>query len=110
MVEEKGPELIAKSLELALAGDTGLLRVFLGVLLPAIRKDRHITLDLPPIRSAQDALDASRAVVEAIAGGAITPSEGDALARAIEFHARLYTTVEIEQSVTELEAARGLAS
>jgi hypothetical protein len=49
--------------ELALAGDPGLLREFMDLLLPA-KRDRHVTLQLPEIRSAADALDASRLVVE----------------------------------------------
>jgi hypothetical protein len=68
LVEEHGPALIQKAVELALAGDGGLLRVFLGLLLPA-RRDRHVMLHLPEIRSAADALDASRLAVEAIAAG-----------------------------------------
>jgi hypothetical protein len=109
LVDEQGLALIKKAVEMALGGDSAVMRMLLGLLLPP-RRDRHVALDLPEIRSAEDALNASRTVVEAIAVGTLTPSEGGELARAIEAHAKLYAAVEIERGITELEQVRGLAS
>ena len=48
------------------------------------RKDRAITLDLPAIRSAEDAANATRAVVVAVGEGRITPSEAGEVVGLIE--------------------------
>jgi hypothetical protein len=66
--------LTRKAIELGLAGDTTALRLCLERLVPP-RKDRPISLDLPAIKSADDAAEAVGAVLAAVCEGRITPSE-----------------------------------
>jgi hypothetical protein len=69
--------LIRKGLELAKAGNVHLLKFFLERLLP---RERQINIDIPPMKSADDAIDALGKIVSDIALGNITSSEGAGLA------------------------------
>ena len=104
MVDEQGP--IKKAVQMALEGDSAVMRTLLALLLPP-RKDRHVTFELPAVASAEDALNASRLVIAAVADGRLTPSEGAELAKALEVHIRLHTTVELEQGLATLEQQQG---
>jgi hypothetical protein len=106
MVDEQGPALIKKAVQMALEGDSAVMRTLLALLLPP-RKDRHVTFELPAVASAEDALNASRLVIAAVADGRLTPSEGAELAKALEVHIRLHTTVELEQGLATLEQQQG---
>ena len=106
MVDEQGPALIKKAVQMALEGDSAVMRTLLALLLPP-RKDRHVTFELPAVASAEDALNASRLVIAAVADGRLTPSEGAELAKALEVHIRLHTTVELEQGLAKLEQQQG---
>jgi hypothetical protein len=104
MVDEQGP--IKKAVQMALEGDSAVMRTLLGLLLPP-RKDRYVTFELPAVASAADALNASSLVIAAVADGRLTPSEGAELAKALEVHIRLHTTVELEQGLATLEQQQG---
>jgi hypothetical protein len=101
--------IVAKAIELAKAGDVGMIRTLLGFILPA-KRDRHLTLTLPPIETAQDALLASRAIVQAIAAGELSPAEGAEMSKAVETYIKLVEVVDLESRLTELERERGLAT
>jgi hypothetical protein len=75
--------LTRKAIELALAGDTTALRLCLERVVPP-RKDRPVHLELPVIKSADDANQAMRVVVAAVGEGRITPSEATILSALIE--------------------------
>jgi hypothetical protein len=107
LVDGQVEALVNKGLELALGGDVTMLRTMLGFILPA-RKDRYVAMGLPTLRSAEDALEASRLVVAAIADGRLTPAEGGELTRAIETAIKLLETVSLEQRLVVLEQERGL--
>ena len=53
MVDEQGPALIKKAVQMALEGDSAVMRTLLALLLPP-RKDRHVTFELPAVASAED--------------------------------------------------------
>jgi hypothetical protein len=108
LIDGQAENLVRKGLELALAGDVSMLRTMLGFILPT-KRDRHLTLTLPPIETAQDALLASRTIVQAVASGELSPAEGAEMSRAIELHIKLVEVVDLETRLTELERERGLA-
>jgi hypothetical protein len=83
LLEGEAKALTRKAIELGLAGDTTALRLCLERLVPP-RKDRPISLDLPPIRSADDAAQAMSAVLAAVGEGRITPSEAGEVMALIE--------------------------
>ena len=65
---------------------------------------RAISLDLPPLEGSQDTLRAIGTVPEAVGSGAITPSEGQALASLLETHRRTFEVEELEHRIETLEA------
>ena len=67
------------------------------------RRDRHIALDLPPVRTAADATAASGAIVDAVGAGDITPSEGAEVSKILDVHVRNLEAREFEERLAKLE-------
>ena len=80
LLDGEAEALTRKCVELALAGDITALRLCLDRILPP-RKDRPVRFEVPgPIRSPRDLAAALDKLIEAVAAGEITPSEGQAIA------------------------------
>lgn len=71
------------AIALAKAGDPRAIRLCLDRLC-APRRDRHVSVDLPPVECAADAVRASAALLQAVAEGALTPAEAAPLGRLVE--------------------------
>ncbi len=67
------------------------------------RRDRPVKLKMASLEAPQDVLKAIATVVGAVAQGAITPSEGQALASLIETQRKAIETVEFEQRLEAVE-------
>jgi hypothetical protein len=98
--------LTQKAIEKAIEGDTTALRLCLDRLAPP-RKDRHITIDLPRVRTAADAVAASATVVGAVAAGELTPGEGEAFTRILDSFTKALEASDLEERLARLEAERG---
>ena len=61
-------ELVRKAIEMAKAGDAQMLKFLLDRILP---KERSVLVDLPPMDHASDAVDALRAIIEAVGPGGL---------------------------------------
>lgn len=72
-----------KAIELAKAGDSTALRLCLDRIAPP-RRDRHVAFALPPMNTPADAVGAVAAIVAAVAGGELTPSEAAELTKLVE--------------------------
>ncbi len=94
--------LTRKAIDLALAGDTVALRLCMERICPP-RRDRPVKLKMANLEAPQDVLQAIATVVGAVARGAITPSEGQALASLIEVQRKAIETVEMEQRLAAVE-------
>jgi hypothetical protein len=100
-------ELVRKGLELAKAGDVSMLKFFLSRLLP---HERVITIDLPKMESADDAVEALGAITAAVCEGKITPGEGAHLAALVNSYSRAIDMADLVQRLEVLEArVRGTA-
>lgn len=106
IIDGEAEALTRKAVELALEGDGMALRLVLERLLPS-RKERPLSIALPPITSLADASAASAVVLGAVASGELLPSEGAALAQLLEGHRRIMETTELAARVEALEAAAG---
>jgi hypothetical protein len=95
--------LTRKAVELALEGDTTALRLCLERIAPP-RKDAPVTFDLPPLKSAADAAQAAGAVLNAVAVGGLTPTEGAYIMALVETYRRTLETSSLEARVVALEA------
>lgn len=100
-IAERVPELLAALVTKALEGDIGAARLLLErAIAPLKGIEQAVTLQLPD----GDTLTAQgRAVLSAVAGGELAPSQGAALLGAIGTLARVTETVELLARITALE-------
>jgi len=87
---------------MALGGDGAALRLCLERIAPP-RRDAPVTIDLPQMQSAADAAKAAGAVLDAVALGDLTPTEGANIMALVETYRRTLETSELEARVAALE-------
>ncbi|MAM39264.1 MAG: hypothetical protein CL949_12385, partial [Erythrobacter sp.] len=88
MLEGEHEALTRKAIEQALEGDGTALRLCLDRIAPP-RKDAPISFALPPIRSAEDTVTASSALLLAVAEGEVTPDEAGRVMALLTAHKTL---------------------
>ncbi len=99
--------VVRKLLEKALAGDSRALAICAERILPGPRRDRPVSLDLPPqLATASDVVDALRKLYEQVCSGRITTNEGEVLARLLDGVRAGIETGELEARLRQLETAR----
>jgi hypothetical protein len=103
LLDGQAEQITQKALEMALEGDTTALRLCLERIAPP-RKDAPVTFDLPPMQSAADAAQAAGAVLNAVADGDLTPTEGAHIMALVETYRRTLETSSLEARVLALEA------
>jgi hypothetical protein len=102
LLDGEAEALTRKAVEMALAGDPTALRLCLERILPPCR-ERTVKLALPAIESPADIAPAMRAVAAALAEGAISPGESEAIARMVDTFMRAIDTSDFERRLAELE-------
>ena len=105
LLGEQTEKLTQKAVDLALEGDTGALRICMERIAPP-RRDSPVQFDLPPMKSAQDAVEAAQAVLQAVSEGEITPMEGAAVMGLVEQYRRTLEISDIEERIAKLEARK----
>ncbi|WPZ21680.1 DUF5681 domain-containing protein [Sulfitobacter faviae] len=105
MLEGQREALTQAAIDKALEGDVTALRLCLDRIAPA-RKDSAVSFDLPKIETANDAANAARAILKAVADGEVTPLEAASVMSVVEQFRRTLETTEIERRITALEAAK----
>jgi hypothetical protein len=103
LLEGEADRLTRRAIEVALTGDVTALRLCLERIAPP-RKDAPVTFDLPPMRSAGDAAKAAGAVLEAVAEGELTPTEGAHIMGLVDAYRRTLEASEFEVRLAVLEA------
>ena len=104
LLDGEAEALTRKAVELALAGDITALRLCLDRILPP-RKDRPVSFEMPKINNAQDARAASAALLDAVASGALTPSEASEVGKLIDAYVKTIELTEVLARLEKLEAA-----
>lgn len=90
----------------ALQGDLQACRLVLERVSPA-PKDRPINLpDLPSTHNVAGVSEAQQRILEAVADGGITPSEGSTLSGILEARRKALETHELEQRILALEGRK----
>lgn len=102
LLEGQHEALTQAAIEKALDGDTVALRLCLDRIAPA-RKDAPISMVLPAVKSIADAVDASAAVMEAVALGDVTPDEGGRVMALLTAHKGIMEAGDLEARITALE-------
>jgi hypothetical protein len=103
-IDRKADAIISKVIEQAVNGDTACIRLCFDRIAPS-RKDRPVFFELPKMQEAKDAVNASAAIVEAVAAGDLTPSEASELSKVIDSYARVLQALEFEGRISKLEKA-----
>jgi hypothetical protein len=104
LLKDNAKDLIEKAIAMAKGGDGPALRLCIDRLAPP-RRDRPVWFELPKMNEARDAVNASAAIVEAVASGDLTPSEASELSKVVDGYARSLQTVEFEGRLSKLEKA-----
>ncbi len=104
LLQGEAERLTRRAIELALGGDTTALRLCLERIIPPQKAGRTVKLRLPPVNTPADLVAALGGIAEAVAGGVITPEEGQHVAALLEQQRRAVETMDLEQRIARLEA------
>jgi hypothetical protein len=102
LLDGEAEALTRQAVTLALEGDTTALRLCLERIAPP-RRDAPVQFNLPRMETARDAAKAAGAVLEAVAMGELTPTEGAHIMALVETYRRTLETTELEARVAALE-------
>jgi hypothetical protein len=102
LLEGEHEALTRKAVEKALEGDVTALRLCLDRLAPP-RKDSPVTIAMPTVRTAAEALEASAVVLAAVAAGEVTPDEAGRVMALLTAHRGIIETGELERRIAALE-------
>jgi hypothetical protein len=105
LLEGEGEALTRKAIEKALEGDIVALRLCLDRIAPP-RKDAPVSIALPPVKSAADAVGASAALLDAVAAGEVTPDEAARVMVLLTGHKSIVEAGDLESRITALEKAK----
>jgi hypothetical protein len=94
--------IAAKLIELAERGDMRAIRVCMDRLMPAI-KHQPIAVELPPIETAADSVEAAASIVAAVAAGELTATEAAELAKVIDTYVGALASRGFEERLRKLE-------
>lgn len=102
LLEGQHEALTQAAIDKALQGDGVALRLCLDRLAPP-RKDAPISITLPPVTSAADAVVASSALLDAVAAGEVTPGEAGPVMALLVSHKAIIETGNLESRIAALE-------
>ena len=102
LLDGEAVALTRQAVTMALDGDGAALRLCLERIAPP-RRDAPVQFDLPRMETARDAAKAAGAVLEAVAEGDLTPTEGAHIMALVETYRRTLETSELEARVAALE-------
>ena len=105
LLDGEADALTRKAIELAKTGDTTALRLCIERILPA-RKDRPVSITLPPINTPADAVTVLAAITSAVSDGEMTPMEASELSKVVDSYTRAVETRDIVERLDRLEAAK----
>ena len=106
LLDGEAEALTRKAIELAIGGDMPALRLCLERIVP-VRRDRTVTFKLPAVETPDDVSNATGAVLKAVAGGEITPAEGQSVAALLESRRKAIELVAMETRLRALEERQG---
>ena len=105
LLEGEHEKLTRTVIDKALEGDTVALRLCLDRIAPP-RKNAPVTFQMPKVKTVGDAVDASAAVLEAVAEGEISPDEAGRVMALLTAHKNLLEAGDILARVEALEAKK----
>lgn len=103
ILQDNATEICHQLIEQAKRGNVQAIKIVIDRILP-ICKERHITVDLPQIKSPSDVLTAINLITAAVSEGKISPSEGEALGRIVDINIKTLELNSYEERLRALEA------
>ena len=103
LLDDDAATITSKAIELAKNGDLTALRLCLEERIIPPRKDRPVNFDMPEIKTPSDALVAATAIMRAVAGGDLTPSEAAELSKTIDSFVHVAETADLAERIKRLE-------
>ena len=104
LMEGEHERLTRIAIDKALEGDTAALRLCLDRIARP-RRDAPVSIELPPVRSAADAAEASASVLASVAEGEVTPDEAGRIMALLEAHKSIMAAGDLERRIAALEGA-----
>jgi Family of unknown function (DUF5681) len=101
--------LVKNLVDRAMAGEPAAMRLAMERVLPAGR-GRPLPIDLPPVRSAEDAQAAAAVIMAALKEGAISAREAVDLLRVVEGLTRLTGAIDVIKKIARKEVAKAAAA
>ena len=98
LLDGQAKALTQAAINKALEGDTTALRLCLDRIAPA-RKDAAVSFDLPEIETMDDAANAARAILRAVAVGDVTPQEAVSVMAVVEQFRRTLETTQFKARI-----------
>ena len=100
LVDGERETLLRTAIQLARAGNVPMLKFLLSHTMP---RDRLVKLDLPQMVFADDGVEALGCVMRAVSEGAITPSEGAALATIVKSYTDAIDNADVVKRLDAIE-------
>ena len=102
LLSENIEDICTSVVESAISGNMQAAKIILDRLLPT-RKDSPVNLKLPTIKSSKDIIDAISTVTKAVSKGVISPMEGEAIAKILNFNAAALEMHDFDNRLAQLE-------
>lgn len=107
LVEPYKEALFTVAIDMALAGNEAILRLFLERMLPEKPNDEPIQIEIPDGSSYTQAISCiGKEALQAVMSGMITPDEAARISNLVGANARLIALVELEQRMKALEGKK----
>ncbi len=103
MLDGHGEAITRKCALMAMKGDATGMRLCMERLLPP-RKEQAVKFKLSAVTTAAEVAAAVSTILQAVAGGQLTPAEGQMIANIVEGRRRVIETEELEARLQALES------
>ncbi|MEJ1367982.1 MAG: DUF5681 domain-containing protein [Candidatus Sedimenticola sp. (ex Thyasira tokunagai)] len=102
LLEPSVPDLVAKAIEMAMAGDVAALRLCLERVLPPL-KAMDSPVQIEGLSGSLGLSEQGGTVINAMANGSISPTEAATLLKALADQAKIVEVEELDKRITALE-------
>ena len=99
---DEGERLSRKCIKLALKGNMQAMKLAIERICP-VRKDTPISVKLPRVKTIEDPVKLTTDLLDKVAAGELTPSQGELLSRMIEKHIKVLQLNDLEARLQQLE-------
>ena len=102
MFLDEADRLSRKCIKLAMKGNIQALKLCIERICP-VRRDTPIRVQLPRVKTIEDSVKLTTDLLDKVAAGELTPSQGELLSRMIEKHIKVLQLNDLEARLQQLE-------